>query len=506
MAAPPPNPPSNPPPNPPPGQPQPPYAEYASYAAYADPRSYARYSRSYARWMRSQMRAQRRSHYHRSLLGPLLLIGIGVVALLANLHLLDMSSFWSFYHSYWPMLLIGMGLLLAAEAIVVRSQQHCSLQVGCGTVLLLLLLAGLGLTTALSYQQNWSSIRSQLRALNDAQMWQFFGHRHEGRQTLTLSIPTHGTLVVNNKAGNITVRTSPDAQLHVTLDKSVYAGSDADAQRRLDALQPLQETEGSTTTLRIPSNFSNSVALTLDVPAGVALQAQVQEGGIDIAGRNAAVTAETHFGNVTLDGVTGPVQVTLQAGNATLQNVTGPVTLHGQAGEFTLTDIHGAATLDGEFFGNLHLQRVTGPVRYHSSRTNMDLAAVPGTLTLDPADLKADGITGPVEIATRAKDITLSSLSGPLHLHNSDGFINVQAGSALAAMDMDNTEGGITLTLPADARFTVDATANGGKVQSDFALNIQSSDTAETAQGTVHGGGPMLHLTTYKDSITLKKE
>ena len=502
MAAPPPNPP----PNPPPGHPQPPYAEYAQYASYADPRSYARYSRGYARWLRAQQRAQRRINCHRSLLGPLLLITIGVVALLANLHVLDMSSFWSFYHTYWPLLLIGLGLLLAVEAIFVHTRQHGSLRVGCGTVLLILILAGLGLATAMSHTQNWASIRSQLRALNDAQMWQVFGQRHEARQTLTLPIPARGTLIVNNKAGNITVRTSPDAQLHITLDKSVYAGSDADAQRKLDTLQPLTETTGNTTTLRIPSSFSNSVALTLEIPAGVALQAQVEEGGIDIAGREAAVAAETHFGNVTVDGVTGPVQVTLQAGNATVQNVNGAVTLHGQAGEFTLTDIHGSATLDGEFFGNLHLQRITGSVRYHSSRTSMALANVPGTLTLDPADLKADGVTGPIDITTRAKDITLSGLSGPLNLHNSDGFVNVQTAPTLAAMEIDNSEGGITITLPADAHFSVDAAAHGGKVQSDFPLSLQSSGSGETAQGAVNGGGPTLHLTADKDNITLKKD
>ncbi len=498
MAAPPPNPP----PNPPPGQPQPPYAEYA---AYADPRSYEPYSRGYAQWLRAQQRAQRRTNCHRSLLGPLLLICIGVVALLANMHVLDMSSFWSFYHTYWPLLLISLGLLLAAEAIFVHSHQQ-SLRIGCGTVLLILILAGLGIATALSYTQSWASIRSQLRALNDAQMWQFFGQRHEARQTLTLPIPAHGTLIVNNKAGNITIHTSPDAQLHITLDKSVYAGSDADAQRKLDALQPLTETTGNTTTLRIPSSFSNSVALTLEIPASVALQAKVEEGGIDITGRAAAVTAETHFGNVTVDGVNGPVQVTLQAGNATVQNVNGPVTLHGQAGEFTLTDIHGTATLDGEFFGNLHLQRITGAVQYHSSRTSMAMANVTGTLTLDPADLKADGITGPIDITTRAKDITLSGLSGPLNLHNSDGFINVQAAPTLAAMEIDNSEGGITITLPADAHFSVDAAAHGGKVQSDFPLSLQSFGSGETAQGAVNGGGPTLHLTADKDNITLKKE
>ena len=504
MAAPPPIPPQN----PPPGQPQPPYAEYAQYAAYADPRSYARYSRGYARWLRAQQRAQRRAHCHRSLTGPLLLIAIGVVALLANLHLLDMSSFWSFYHSYWPLLLILLGVLMAIEAAVVHTQQHGSLRLGCGTLLLVLGLAALGAVTAFSHSQSWTQMRSQLsqlQALNDAQMWQFFGHRHDARQTLTLPISAQGTLIVNNKAGNITIRTSPDAQLHITLDKSVYAGSDAEAQRKLDALQPLTETSGNTTTLRVPSNFSNSAALTLDVPAHVALQAKVQEGGIDIADRAAGVMAETHFGNVTLENIAGPVQVTLQAGNATVQNIQGPVTLHGQVGEFTLTDVHGAATLDGEFFGNLHLQRVAGAVHYRSSRTSMALASLPGTLSLDPADLNADGLTGPVDITTRAKDITLRHLTGTLNMQNSDGWIQVEAGSAPAAMEIQNADGGITITLPANARASVEATANSGKVQSDFPLSVQDTGAGQTAHGAINGGGAALHLTANKGDVLLKK-
>jgi len=50
-----------------------------------------------------------------SMVGPLILIAIGVVALLMMTGHISAATFWAWYARWWPLLLIGAGLALLAE-------------------------------------------------------------------------------------------------------------------------------------------------------------------------------------------------------------------------------------------------------------------------------------------------------------------------------------------------------------------------------------------------------
>src|SRR5580704_19147470 len=67
---------------------------------------------------RDAARAQR--YYQRSLrrpsiLGPVVLIVVGVIALLVETHALSVFHVWDWYMRWWPLLLIGVGLLSLGE-------------------------------------------------------------------------------------------------------------------------------------------------------------------------------------------------------------------------------------------------------------------------------------------------------------------------------------------------------------------------------------------------------
>jgi hypothetical protein len=76
---------------------------------------------------RDAARAQR--YYQRSLrrpsmLGPVVLIVVGVLALLVETNALSFVRVWDWYMRWWPLLLVGVGLLSLGEWYLDRQRGH----------------------------------------------------------------------------------------------------------------------------------------------------------------------------------------------------------------------------------------------------------------------------------------------------------------------------------------------------------------------------------------------
>ncbi len=72
---------------------------------------------------RAAYRASYRNYSRGSLVGPLLLVAIGVIALLMTLNRIHAAYFWQWYGHWWPLILIGAGVILAPIRISGR-QSH----------------------------------------------------------------------------------------------------------------------------------------------------------------------------------------------------------------------------------------------------------------------------------------------------------------------------------------------------------------------------------------------
>lgn len=83
-----------------------------------------------ARMQREAYRAQYRGYSRHSLVGPLLLIGIGVVAFLMTTHRINAGYFWQWYGHWWPLILIGAGVVLALESLAVSGSSAYDWAVG----------------------------------------------------------------------------------------------------------------------------------------------------------------------------------------------------------------------------------------------------------------------------------------------------------------------------------------------------------------------------------------
>lgn len=263
------------------------------------------------RIQRDAYRASIRGTAHRSILGPLFLIVIGVLALLMRMHRINVDYFWHWYGHWWPLLLIGAGVLLALESITLAGQTR--VRIGGGVVFLLLLLAFVGVIAAHNHV-NWQSVGDQLQLGDNVNLAEMFGNKHQAKEQIAHPLPADATVVIQNGHGDVILTASSDAQMHLTVDKTVYSGSEHEAQRELDSLEPLITSAGNVVTVHMPSSDSHVADLTIALPATAPVQVKVDHGDVTISGRKAAVTVNSNQGNVEVTSIVGATQVAMRRG------------------------------------------------------------------------------------------------------------------------------------------------------------------------------------------------
>ncbi len=181
-----------------------------------------------------------------SVVGPLILIVIGVLFLLRNfgfrLPLLHQ------FVQYWPLLLVVIGLVRLAEYFAARNRQQPVPRMGGGTVFLLVILivvgAGLSALFHARNQINWGSVRDNVDV--DDQWMHLFGNQYTFDGELTQALPAGGAVRVNCERGNITVNSWDQAQVKVVYHKRIFAGSQSEADSTNQATAPRLLAQGTT--------------------------------------------------------------------------------------------------------------------------------------------------------------------------------------------------------------------------------------------------------------------
>lgn len=480
---------------------QPPYSS-GQYPP-PDPRQ----ARNYARAQRDQARAQR--HYWRaywrggrrpSILGPLVLLTIGVLALLVELGRLNGYAVWDWYVRWWPLLLIALGLISLAEYFFDRNDPYARGRVGGGFVFLIVLLLIVG--WAAHGARHWG----HRAGFDDNDFWFLFGGEHNQDVQMTSAAPANAVVTVQNPRGDVTVTPSTDGQIHLDAHEVVHTGSDNETQKAFDAVHPQIAVSGGNVTVSVPGYRASSVDLRLAVPEGGAVTVNAGHGDVSVQGLKNSADVTAPQGDVKFDSIAGDVHARMHDGDFSAHAIGGQVFLSGHAGDVTLSEITGQATLDGEFFGSTHLEDVGGAVHFHSNRTTLEIPKLSGDLTLDSDDLSANQLGGPVRIITRSKNIELTAAAGDLHIEDSDGDVNVTAASPLGNVEITNRTGDVTLTVPENSNFSVTAsTTDDEDLSTDFPLQVMTNSGRKQVAGNVGSGGVRLDLSTTHGDLSLRK-
>ena len=236
-----------------------------------------------------------------SLLGPIVLIVIGLLFLLRNflpeLQLFDLLT------RYWPYGLIAWGVVRLGEVLLGRRGDDRGVSGGEWVLVVLLCLAGSGLHWGRQQSSWWSNRIAQ-------GTWELFGESYEFPVNGSLEAGKTPRILIDNARGDTRITGSDIEQVRMTGTRSIRALNQEAANRddRATAVQIVRE--GDTIVIRSTLDRSGTG------PQGRAdLEIQVPRG--------ARVETRGRYGDFDLDNVDGDVEISSENAGVRLANLGG---------------------------------------------------------------------------------------------------------------------------------------------------------------------------------------
>lgn len=494
-----------------------------------DPKTQARAARDQARNMRDQIKAQRRAQkqafqaqrdlYRQqaramrrsSILGPLLLVAIGVVFLLIQTGRISFQNAAELYSRWWPLLFVAAGVIVLAEWGIDMATQREDVplgrrSVGGGVVFLLILLAIGG---AAIHIVHTPELFAHSFGMNPDNWEQFLGQKHEGDQTMDMDFRAGSSLVIDNPHGDTTVSgTSTDNQIHITVHKTVYSTTDTTANQRLQQLDLSCATIGNAFNISVPTIEGASSDITVTVPDFAGTTVTTNRGDVHVDSIRGNVSVTANHGDVDLSAITGDIvtRINNNSSDFAAHTVTGSVELRGHAQDISLTDVHGPVTLEGEFYGSTHLEHLSSAMSFKTSRTELRLARLDGELDISSdSNLSVDQAAGPFVLNTRNRNITLDRVAGDISITNRNGKVDLTAAPPTGNINIENRNDSVSVTVPENAGYTVQADTQNGDVENEFDLAHQENGRHNSLSGKIGAGGPTLRISTTQGDVSLHK-
>jgi DUF4097 and DUF4098 domain-containing protein YvlB len=500
---------STPPYTPPGGGPPPPYDPRTQWRVYrAQQREAWRAQRDAFRAQRHQMKAAY-GYGPRvpSVVGPIILIGVGIVALLVLTGHINSGEFWSWYGRWWPLLLIGAGIAMLGEWALDMKRQT-PVHRGGNFVGILIFLAILGMFAAWGHQW-WGPMRAQWGDNGGDNFFNMFGRpQHDmDQQVLNTQIPPNATIEIQNPRGDVSITAGDTNTMQVSAHAVAFADSDAEANKIFASEAAHVTVSGNSVLVKSEGNSSGRLNLTVALPHSARVTVNAGRGNVTAAGLGAGANITAQHGDIHLNTITGSVQVhfSTDKGDFSAHQVDGDITADGRCNDLTLSEVKGKIALNGDIFGEAHMENLTGPVHLHTSVTDLEMGSLPGDMTLNDEDLRVTEAKGQVRVTTKSKNVDLSQIYGDTFVEDRDGNISIApAGQFNVDAKSNSGKGDIELTLPPNASASINAFTHNGDILSDYEVNLPEGESKKVAF-TVGAGGARINLSTDVGDVRIKK-
>ena len=497
------------PPNMPPGGPPPPYPPYDPKTQW---RMYREQQKAAWRAQRDAWKAQRyawKAGYGGaygprvpSIVGPVILILVGVVALLVLTGHIAAGEFWTWYGRWWPLLLILAGLGLLAEwAIDLRREppvRRSGSFVGIIIFLAVLGFGAAGWNHMGPFFNHWNG--------NNDDFFNMFGlPEHDNDQQIqTAQAPSNAAIEIENPRGDVSISAGDGTAVEVQAHEVAFASNDTEAKKIFDSEAAQVTVSGNAVLVRSESSNSGRVNLTVTVPKTARVTVDAGKGDVTAAGLGAGITVSAH-GDTHLNAITGSVQIHFSNSrhDFSAHQVSGDLTADGNCNDLTLSEIKGRVSISGEIFGEVHMENIAGPLGVHTSITDVQIAELPGDLTFASDDLRVTESKCLVHVVTHAKDIDLSQIYGDSYVENRDGRISVEPAGAYN-VEAKNSKGDVEITLPPNASASVDGHTHNGDIVTEYGLTV-SGDEDKTVTGRIGSGQSKIELSSSNGDLRIKK-
>jgi hypothetical protein len=296
----------------------------------------------------------------------------------------------------------------------------------------------------------------------------------------TFPLQAGGEVVVQANGGDVTIRSWDKFEVLVRVTEKAWSRRRLEAEEILDKIRTEMSLEGDRLVIREPEEqegrntsffdfldggwFGKERGYSLDydltVPRGGDIRVEADEGDISVSGTSGALVLITDEGDVKADDIdVRSLRVEADEGDVHIRGVRskgkGEFVIEADEGDVEVIDGNIEELDAGTDEGRILLENV------RAQKLN---------LTADEGDVRAD------------------------FTPKADGSYTI-----------DTDEGGVDLTVPADASLDVDLRTENGRTDSDFELNRRESDSGDRMSGRLRNGGATLRVNAAEGDIVLRK-
>ncbi len=450
-----------------------------------------------------------------SIVGPLILIGIGGLFLAKNLYpelpLLD------FLARYWPYILIGWGLLRLVEVafwhINASQEGRPVAQRGMngGEWVLVVLLVIFGSTIWSGRQHGW--LRGNRINITGLEMFgEGFDFPVKGEK---LKVGKTPQIVIESFRGNARIAGADTEDVKVTGRKTVRALNQQDADRA-DKETPFEVVQNGSQIIirtnqdRVSGGLRVGADLEITVPKGASFSGMGRYGDFDINDIAGPVEITSDNAGARLQNIGGNVRIdTRKSDIIRAVNIKGSVELKGRGTDLELQSVEGPVTVSASYTGMVQFRGLSKTVRYEAQNSDFSAERVPGQVRMTLSDINGNDVVGPIRIHARSRDVQLANFTQNVEISLDRGDVDLRPGVApLGKFDVHTRSGDIEFSIPEKAKLELSASTERGEISNDFGGNAFSADNSgrgASLKGAVGGDGPKVVLYTNRGGITIRK-
>lgn len=446
----------------------------------------------------------------RSFAGPVVLIALGVIFLLGNMHVITWRSLGEWFARYWPVLIIVWGVIKLLEYYQAQRQATRPSGIGVGGVFLLLFLILTGLIATHASHVDWRALGDEVD-IGDSHFPWAGGNSYNFDDQLEQTFPVGGTLRVVSDRGAVTVNPSDEPQIRVVVHKRISADNEQESKKIDSQTRPTISVAGNLVTVNANTTGAGEHSVSTDLEIFIPRKAPVdiasKHGDVTVHERDGELKVAVTHGDVAISELGSRAAVVIHKGSINASKIRADLTVDGRVDDATIADIAGSVSMTGDYFGDINLSKIAKAVNFKSSRTEMGFARLDGELTMQSGDLHAKSVAGPLRLMTKSKDVNLEGVSGDIRLEDSNGSVQLHADKLpLGNIRIINTKGDVQVMLPANASFSIDARTHSGDIESDFSqVQVNSSGNQTTATGAVGTNGVRVEIVNDYGSIEIRK-
>jgi DUF4097 and DUF4098 domain-containing protein YvlB len=302
----------------------------------------------------------------------------------------------------------------------------------------------------------------------------------EERVNKRFPVQPHGTLTVDVDFGAIEVRTNGSNEVIVDVFRKVTRQTKAEEEAYLKERPVTFSQEDNN--LKIESAAKRTISFSTH-------GRQRTEGKFTI-------TVPAHFN----------AQLKTAGGGIAVGDVTGELNAKTSGGPLNFSHLHGS--VDGRTAGgSIRLLDCHGDLKIKTSGGGIDMSGGSGSLNGDTSggSITIKTFSGPVLVRSSGGGIEVDNVHGKLEGSTSGGSISANFSPLADEVNLKTSGGGVTLRLPENSAFDLDASTSGGNVSSDLPVSTTGKVPRGKLKGPVNGGGKAVVLHSGGGSIQVKK-